>query len=93
MTDYYLRFSDKTQAYSILSNYVREGVLCGDKSFSIDEIGVLYNFTYDITSDGLMTNVVKTATPGYHVNIRTRLNTDYLDNYKIYPNTPSRQWA
>lgn len=91
MIDYYLRFDNKDIAYSALSNYVRDGELCGDALTSIDEIGIMYDTVVDIL-DGNPVLVSKTEKPGYHVNIRTSeaLN---LDDYVIYPITPSRLWA
>lgn len=85
MNDYYLSFSDKEAAHSALSNYVREGELCGDKNVSIDVL-------YDVTLDDDFVVVSKIAKPGYLINIRSRTPLN-LSDYEVHPLTPSRRWT
>lgn len=89
MFDYYLRFDSKEQAYSVLSDYILDGVLCGDRVTSIDEIGTLYTYTLIEDSDPVMHTAE--AKPGYHVNIRSRVEQSF--EHAISPETPSRLWA
>lgn len=89
MFDYYLRFDSKTQAHSVLSDYILDGVLCGDRVISIDEIGTLYTYTLIEGSDPVMHTAEEK--PGYHVNIRSRV--EKIFEHVISPETPSRLWA
>lgn len=91
MRDYYLRFDNKDIAYETLSNYVRKGRLCGDALTCIDEIGIMYDTVVDIL-DNTPVIISRTEKPGYHVNIRSSETLD-LDDYVVYPITPSRRWA
>lgn len=91
MRDYYLCFDNKDQAYSALSKYVVDNSLCGDTLTCIDEIGVMYDVMVDVL-DKVPVLVSRTEKPGYHVNIRSS-ETLELDDYIVYPLTPSRRWA
>lgn len=87
--DIYLRFKDQAAAEAALiaeGFHVDDGAVWHD-SESIDAVGTMYS------AAGEGDDVVFTPVAGYHVNIRTELNMDSLDDFRVYPVTPSRLWA
>ena len=108
MTDFYLKFADKTQADSVL--YTNTPVLAvvdpegnvitpaGEDIVTpnfanIDVIGTIYRPTGAVeTVDGMEVPVMA-ALDGFHVNIRHSAEVPELDAYAVTPTNPRRVWA
>lgn len=98
MRDLYLRFADANEMVLVLLAF---GFL------EMEEQGGLYHPEICLDVAGLMFKPVSTEEegedvaeyvelPGYHVNMRViddKLDVTALDDYIIYPKTPSRVWA
>jgi len=108
MIDYYLKFSDESQANSVLYTKVPTA---WSESVSIDEppvatewmdkpnydnidvLGIIYNPTGEVEMvDGFEVPVM-VAISGYHVNIRHNTEATELDAYTVIPTNPRRIWA
>lgn len=99
--DYHLKFTDESQAKSIL--YRKEGVVEANDELgieanegydvanfdNIDIIGVIYKPTGLTDSEG---NPIMVDLEGWHVNVRHEGEVA-LDEYVVYPTQPIRIWA
>ena len=99
--DYHLKFTDESQAKSIL--YRKEGVVEANEEFgieanegydvanfdNIDIIGVIYKPTGELDEDN---NPILAPLDGWHVNVRHEGEVA-LDEYVVYPTQPVRIWA
>ena len=99
--DYHLKFTDESQAKSIL--YRKEGVVEANEEFgieanegydvpnfdNIDIIGVIYKPTGELDEDD---NPILAPLDGWHVNVRHEGEVA-LDEYVVYPTQPVRIWA
>lgn len=83
MTDYYLKFDTEAQATAVL--YDGET----PRYRNIDIIGVMYQNT------GTDEAPVMKALPGWHVNVRLvdEEDAEALEDFQVFPQTPSRVWA
>jgi hypothetical protein len=100
--DYHLKFTDESQAKSIL--YRKEGVVEANEEFgieandgydvanfdNIDIIGVIYKPTGLSDSEG---NPIMVDLEGFHVNIRHFGDVEGLEQYQVFPTQPVRTWA
>jgi hypothetical protein len=109
MIDYYLKFSDESQANSVLYTKVptawSESVSMDEPPVAtewmdkpnfdnIDIIGTIYNPTGEATTnEDGMEVPVMVALAGYHVNVRHREQALELDAYAVTPTNPRRIWA
>lgn len=96
MIDFYLVFSNeaaaKTELYDLEDG--NEDILV-PRYRNIDIVGTIYKPTGETyVEEGLTIPVVK-AIPGWHVNVRLMPDEDGapLEQYRVFPNTPSRVWA
>ena len=99
--DYHLKFTDESQAKSIL--YRKEGVVEANEEFgieanegydvpnfdNIDIIGIIYKPTGELDAEG---NPIMVDLEGWHVNLRHEGEVA-LDEYVVYPTQPVRIWA
>jgi hypothetical protein len=95
MIDLFLKFANKAEADTLLFTTGESG----DQYplyRNVDVIGTMYKPTGDVTvdEDGIEIPVVAPA-PGWHVNVRLMPDEDgsSLEQYRVYPTTPSRVWA
>ena len=109
MIDYYLKFTDESQANSVLYTKVPTAwseVVAMDEPpaatewidkpnyDNIDIIGTIYNPTGEIiTNEDGFEVPVMVALDGYHVNVRHKEQAPELDAYAVTPTNPRRIWA
>jgi len=102
MIDYYLKFTDKEQADTVLytkvaSSFNKEGEATEwmDKPNydNIDVIGTIYKSTGEVEIVDEMKVPVMVALDGYHVNVRHNTESIELDAYAVTPTNPKRTWA
>jgi hypothetical protein len=109
MIDYYLKFSDESQANSVLYTKVptawSESVLMDEPPVAtewmdkpnydnIDIIGAIYKPTGAVTVNELGMEVpVMADVGGYHVNVRNYTVAPELDQYAVVPTIPQRVWG
>ena len=84
MIDYFLKFTDKEQADSVL--YTNEYL-------AIDEIGIIYKPTGVVLSTELGDMSEMQPTAGWHVNVRHNKEAPELVPYQVFPTSPNRIWA
>jgi hypothetical protein len=98
-TDYFLKFEDETLADAVLFDMVHdgEGYTKQPRYAAIDVIGQMYKATGQTiqTDDGenYYTSDVMESVPGWHVNVRHTSEAPELEQYRVFPQTPSRMWA
>ena len=102
MIDYFLKFTDESQANSVLYTKVPtafneegEATEWMDKPNydNIDIIGTMYSPSGDLeTIDGFDVPVM-VALEGFHVNIRNYTEAPELNAYGVSPTNPRRIWA
>jgi hypothetical protein len=98
-TDYFLKFEDETLADAVLFDMVHdgEGYTKQPRYAAIDVIGQMYKATGQTiqTDDGenYYTSDVMESVPGWHVNVRHTAEAAELEQYRVFPQTPSRMWA
>jgi len=96
MIDLFLKFNSKVEADAILYLPTDDSEYQQPLYRNIDVIGTMYESTGDVTvdEDGMEIPVVAPA-PGWHVNVRLMPDEDgtALEQYRVFPNTPSRVWA
>jgi len=83
MTDFYLKFDTEAAATAVL--YDGET----PRYRNIDTIGVIYSNT------GTDEEPVMEPIPGWHVNVRLvdEEDAEALEDFQVFPQTPSRVWA
>lgn len=96
MIDLFLKFANKAEADAVLYT-LHEGIEEPISLYrNVDVIGTMYKPTGKVTvdEDGIEIPVVAPA-PGWHVNVRLMPDEDgsALEQYRVYPTTPSRVWA
>ena len=84
--DYFLRFVDEAEAQSVLF----DGETA--KYAATDVIGTIYEPTGDtlVGSEGPISVVA--PIPGWHVNVRHSADAPELETYRVFPDTPTRNW-
>jgi hypothetical protein len=96
MIDFYLVFSNEAAAKAELYDLQEgdEDVLI-PRYKNIDIVGTIYKPTGKTRVVEGMTIPVMAAIPGWHVNVRLMPDEDGtpLEQYRVFPNTPSRVWA
>ena len=96
MIDLYLVFSSELVAKEVLYNLEE-----GDEDIliscyrNVDIVGTIYKPTGKTRVEDGVPIPVMAAIPGWHVNVRLMQDEDgeSLEQYRVYPNTPSRVWA
>ena len=93
MNTYYLRFADRAQALSVLSELVFEGEMFSTRNTTVLDIGQLQVDTGEVTVDeeGNESPVME-ALPGYHVNVLSREEIHGLIDYSVFPDTVQCTW-
>ena len=101
MEIYYLKFTDKEEAYEILKDYTikieEDKTILNAQGIMFDEVGIITIITgYDennLDENGNPTPIYETL-EGYHINILDRTGEfEIADEYKISPATPHRKFS
>jgi hypothetical protein len=96
MIDLYLVFPTELEAKTVLFDLEEgdEDVLI-PRYRNTDIVGTIYKPTGETYVEDGMTIPVMKAIPGWHVNIRLMPDEDgeSLEQYRVFPSTPSRVWA
>jgi hypothetical protein len=97
--DSFLKFADEAEANAALfteqtnvQDDVVETVLV-PKYAAIDVIGTIYKPTGNMlqTDEGEVPEMAPIA--GFHANVRHTAEAPELEQYRVFPSTPSRAWA
>ena len=102
MTPYYLKFQDEAQATGVLNTQVggevtedSEGITTINditlvsKFVNVSTLGTLYKDTGEVDAEG---NPVMQTLEGWHVNVLAE-DSPELEEYRVFPITPSRVWG
>ena len=84
MITYYLKFTDRDEALLVL------GTLDSSYEVSILEIGDHYKDTGTVDDQGYP---ILELVPGYHINVLSRTELTHLNQYTIFPESPSYVWS
>jgi hypothetical protein len=91
MIDYFLKFSSKEEAESVLFDKTDDGLVLRFQG-TIAVVGKVYETTGKITKgvDGDVPEMLAVA--GWHVNYRGE-EAESLAKYQVFPTTPVQGWA
>ena len=91
MIKYWLKFTDRAEAVLVLGGYYdnETNQFISDADMTIYEAGTLYKATGNVVDD--VPEMV--AVDGYHVNVLTRSEKPFLDEYNVNPLTPAFTWG
>ena len=93
---YWLKFASQAQAETVLSDFLDadSGQLCSTAETSINVIGDYYRPTGATLTDpeGYECPVMELV-PGYHVNVKSRIELPELDQYDMKPKAPGIDWS
>jgi hypothetical protein len=96
MIKYWLKFTDRAEAVLVLGGYYdnESNQFISDYDMTIYDAGTLYKATGNVLDDGEGNSYPEmAAVEGYHVNVLTRSEKPYLDEYNASPSTPAFTWG